>query len=482
MAEENNDVEEKRAEQELGLDEFSQGGFNQSNDKELNDFRTTGSQWIADEKMKVSPVREMNVMGAPFLFMNRTDPDGRVYNNTFAVDAPIISLMPGEPLFLSLSAKDIDGREEISSDSSIMEKLLSNMGLGTPDSIINWLTKVNFKKNLDMRYYGFKANYSEYYKYLQNMMSVVHVKMGLGTVFQFSDVFTSGKSSLNYYVNKDYSVSEGLSNTYGESSLSGMAKAPSQMMRELRFITGQNLSASELSSMQGETQDSEIKNNVDEILNGGWMSKIMMRGGVDKTKTVMNGSNLVYPEVWNDSSFTRTISFNMNLFSPYGDPQSIFQYVYGPFMSLLALTLPRHDTLMGYNAPFLVKADCPGNFTCDMGVIDQLSYKKGGAEDMWTRDGLPNAIDVSVSVKDLYNVMMMDKSFSMLSSNISMATYLDNMSGIGITDWTISENIQAWFASKVNYITGIDDRIANKTNDFIEAFQSASNGLAKFLP
>lgn len=465
----------------LAIEDFSKEGFDGISETEMADFRDNG--YVSNNEYQ-SPIRPNNIMGAPFAFISRADPNGRVYNNTFAVDAPIITLMPGEPQFISYQSgsigEDADAREEIASDGNIVSTLLSTLGLKTSEGFMAWLTKANFKNNTDLRYYAFKVNYREYYKYLQNMLSTVHVKMGLGTVFQFSEIYKSKQSTLNYYVNKDYTVNESFANEFGASNLAGATKSASALMRELRFITGSNLSASELSSIKD--KDSEVTSNVEELLSGGWMSKLTMKGGIDKVQTVMNASNLVYPEVWNDSSFTKSISFNMNLFSPYGDPQSIFQYVYAPFVSLLALTMPRHDTLMGYNAPFILKADSPGNFTCDMGVIDQLSYKKGGAEDMWTRDGLPNAIDVSVSIKDLYNVMMMDKSFSMLSTNYALGNYLENMCNIGITDWTVSDNIKNWFSHKVNWVTGIPTRAVNYSQDFLTTFKSATNGLSKFLP
>ena len=40
--------------------------------------------------------------------------------------------------------------------------------------------------------------------------------------------------------------------------------------------------------------------------------------------------------------------------------------------------------------------------TTDLGLISDISWTKGGSQNLWTKDGLPRAIDVSLSISDLY--------------------------------------------------------------------------------
>ncbi len=45
-------------------------------------------------------------------------------------------------------------------------------------------------------------------------------------------------------------------------------------------------------------------------------------------------------------------------------------------------------------------------FTVDMGVVTSLSYKKGGSEDLFNKDGLPLELEVTLNCKDLYPTLM----------------------------------------------------------------------------
>jgi len=163
-----------------------------------------------------------------------------------------------------------------------------------------------------------------------------------------------------------------------------------------------------------------------------------------------------YPDLWSDSGYTRGINFNFTFQSPYGDPLSIFKYVYVPFFALLAFAMPRQAAENGYVSPFFVRADVPGLFTSDLALISNLSFTRGGANNLWTKDGLPRAIDVSISLMDLYPYLSMNKRISSLSSNPSYAVFLDSFSGMlaSIDSRSDEDILNRYFTEMINRVNG----------------------------
>jgi hypothetical protein len=124
------------------------------------------------------------------------------------------------------------------------------------------------------------------------------------------------------------------------------------------------------------------------------------------------------------------MNFSFNFVSPYGDPLSIFQYVYVPFFSLLSFAMPRQAAENGLVTPFLVRADMPGIVTSDLAMITQVDWVKGGPQGLFTKDKLPRAISGTFTVQDLYPYLAATKRLSFLSANPSYTVFLDNMAGL----------------------------------------------------
>jgi hypothetical protein len=436
------------------------------------------------------PIQANSVLGLPFKYTQNSDPSNRVWNNTIMENMPIVSLIPGRPEFLGItSAKGVAPETEFVK--AIIGGKFSEDGSTSSDtSILNWLSN-NFKANPDFRYYGFRVDYLEYFKYVQLMLSVIYVKMGLGLMYNFADDYAvSWKkgAALAYYFDKATSVTESADNSFQDSAIAGAGKSASNMMRELRFVLGKDIDANQLESLSSSNINQQVASQLKDITSGSWIESFLNTGGVDKFATILNGSNLLYPEIWSDSTFSRSYQLSFKFSSPYGDPASIFHHVYVPFISLLALCLPKQSNIMGYMSPFLVRADCPGYFTCDMGVITSLSYKKGGDDDEFTNSGLPLAIDVNITVKDLYPAMMMSNSYSMLATNNGIAGFLDNMAGIYVNDFKLGVNILSWIATRINYVAGIPTRFnlsameawGNMVNSSINTFGTFGGPLGAF--
>jgi hypothetical protein len=407
-----------------------------------------------------SPIQKNKIMGLPSSYDRYADPNNRVFQKTFIYDLPIVNIIPGTPRFLGIKG------EEIRSDQDLLDEMVGDkFQEGDARSILNYIQSNGAKGKKDMRYYGFEANFTEYFKYVQQMLSVLHINMGLGTMFSFSEAlsktFSSG-SSLPFYMDKATTISEGAANDFGPSQLEGALKTASGLKRELDFIMGKNMSINEL-----EQNATDEEGGMGERIRGIFESldSLTLKGGVDKVKTVLNGSHMMFPEIWQDSTFTKSYNVSFNFYSPYGTPRSIFHKIYVPLVCLLALTLPRQDTIMGYHSPFIIKMDAPGWFNTSMGVVTSLDFVKGGDEQMWTSDGLPLALKVNMQVKDLYPALMISKSYSALVSNVGIGNFLDNMAGISMMDANLTNQLKFYMQSKLNSAAGIVNTPLNKARD-----------------
>lgn len=417
-----------------------------------------------ETNMLDSPIQNYKIMGLPLHYTSLTDPTGRVFANTILADIPVVTILPGRPQFLDVKT-DADFVEE----DSLVKLMAKQKGVidGDEKSIIKYLKK-NQKADTDMRYYGFRNDYSEYFKYVQLMLSTVRVKMGLPGIYNFGKSFQAkfGDAGLAYFFDRSSSISEGATNDFSQSKLQGLSKSASGIRRELDFILGTGkASMTDLENME-DKGNAQITKQLDDAKSGEFAASLMdaNRGGINKLTTVLNGSQLLFPEIWQDSTFSRNYTLNFKLYSPYGDPLSIFENIYVPFISMLALTLPKQDTLVGYYSPFVVRVDSPGYFTCDLGVITNMTFKKGGSDDLWSKDGLPLAMDVTLTIKDLYPTLMMSKSYSVMGTNIGLSGFLDNLAGVHVTDLKIDENIETWLKSKLSKITGLPTYAVNEIN------------------
>ena len=198
-------------------------------------------------------------------------------------------------------------------------------------------------------------------------------------------------------------------------------------------------------------------------------------GSFIQSFSVSNGMRVVYPELWSDSTYLKSINLNFSFVSPYGDPLSIFRYVYVPFCALLCLGLPRQASSNGYISPFFVRADIPGRFTTDLSFISDITWTKGGAQNLWSKDGLPRAIDVTVSLADLYPYLSMTKRLSFLSSNPSYTVFLDNMAGLcALNDTNSEDELNDYFKRLVDRVSGAGDYGNVLWNKFSSSRKSAA--------
>lgn len=373
-----------------------------------------GNQNIDAYTVSAGGSKNVRVMGLPLIYSPLDDPDQRVFGNTFESDLPLVFITPGKPkvnrkLFSSVGAGSLFQTSSVVATvgNAIVEGAFSMIGI---------------KTNKDSRFISFKPAYSEYYKYVQTILQYIHASMGLDGVFDFGryDSDDNFKNfGLAFYASNSSSIDEGANNEYIQSDIGQEANAKQAEIRENKMLAGMGMSG---------LLDSVVAGLRDMVVNA--TENIPVIGSlVGSFIEGLDGSQLQYPDVWGNSTFDRSYSLEFKFYSPYGDPQSIMNYVYIPFISLICMGLPLQDSYYSYKQPFLVRLSSPGRFECDCGVIRNISIVRG-EEQTWTAEGLPRSITVRLSVADLYPSLVITKKNQQLKYNTGLTSYIECMAGI----------------------------------------------------
>jgi hypothetical protein len=171
---------------------------------------------------------------------------------------------------------------------------------------------------------------------------------------------------------------------------------------------------------------------------------------------IIYGSNLIFPEIWQDSQYNKSYTISTEFVSPYGDKESIYINCLVPMMHLLALALPKQTTANTYTSPFLIKMFSKGWFSCEMGIVDNIQIEKG-PDQSWSVDGLATTMKVTLSVKDLYSQLMISPSNSpfLFFSNLGLIEFLGATCGVDLSVPTIELKIKLAMALLQNAVTDL---------------------------
>ena len=432
----------------------------------------------------------MSILGLPYQFLPNVDTRlvendgaalGRKYAEKIISRMPLLLLTPGEPKFMARFNEE---------QKKGVVSLLLNAGASNNDT--NGLDAILGKDS--GKYYTFRFAFKEYYNYVDPMCRIAAQFLNIGDhildgtklhsfswgdytrkkINSFAEIGETG--AIPVYIDTDDQISESFSNSTGQSMIASSVNGFSDTARELIFLMGMGAS---VTGIQQDLIDAETKNNAEnlqDIFNNLTGKSGFLKNLANNFSTVVSGGKLIFPEIWNDSDFSRSYDINIKLTTPDTDVLSWYFNICVPLIHFIALSCPRSipNNPNGYTSPFLVRGYYKGLFNCDMGIITSLNINKG-QECGWTKEGLPTVVNVSMSIKDLYGNMsissMEDKSFDTMDNTMLM-DYLANLCGININKVEIARQIDMWFVNNVkNRITdsvtknlwgGIEQSIANK--------------------
>ncbi len=415
------------------------------------------------------------IHGMPYQFMDTTDVRvegtvfGRKYLERVVNKLPLLIMSPGKVDFMPNSSKkdaasvlmNLAEKAAQIADRSDLSEMLSGSG----------------------RYYSFAYNYSEYYSAVNTMCRSGAVFLGIQDVkvnysgytsklesFNWSKMlgtdfgnYFSAKESVVFYVDSVNQVSDSFSNSTTESQLASKVNQYSEIGKEINFLLGTQTGH----KFWFNTQDIEntltsVNDIADKYLKGNQLFKDIG----SNFSTIASGGKLIFPQIWDDSSFSRSFDVNLKLRTPDCDKLSWYLNIYVPLCHLICFVAPMQTTPMGYSSPFLVKAFYKGLFNIDLGIVTDMSISKG-KEGAWTLDGLPTEVDISMTIKDLYQSILSivtndNNSITKAKwflNNTTLMDYMSNMCGININQPDIQRTLSIYKMLVVGGVKNIPNSI-----------------------
>lgn len=431
------------------------------------------------------------VYGIPYQFMESVDPRlensamGRKYSEKIISKMPLLYLTPGKVEFMSNYSK--------AEQEGLLALLLSN---DTETDVSNII------KN-NGRYFTFTFAYEDYFTYVNGLcrsgarfLGIQDVKIKVGGTSEKAQDFDwqyalnknlkatlTNHKFIGFYIDSTDSVSESFSNDTTQSQLSSTVNSFSDQAREVGFLLGAG-AGKQVQLMDADKQ-TEVMANIDKISKRYLNGSTLLKNIASDFSTVAIGGKLLFPEIWSDSSFSRSFDINIKLRSPDADVLSWYLNIYVPLCHLIGLAAG-HQTANanGYYSPFLVRAFYKGLFNIDMGIITDMSISKG-KEAAWSIDGLPTEVDVSITIKDLYNMLSIvpgNEPKNFVTNNILM-DYIANTCGININQMDIRRSLDIYYILTKNKITDLPSKILRRIGTAVDAYamNSYNNILNKFL-
>lgn len=208
-----------------------------------------------------------------------------------------------------------------------------------------------------------------------------------------------------FYVDYTGAASESFGNSTGNIDVGDKLKSISAGARNVKF----DLAGGNLAPGLGEVVDS-AKNFL-----AGALDSVTM--GLSSVIQTITGNGYVdIPKKWEDSDMNLpSITYSMQLVSPYGNAISQLQNIYIPLAMLLAGTLPLSTGKASYTSPFLCSLFSKGVQRIKMGMITNLSITRGTSNLGFSQTRRPLAIDVSFTVSDFSTRMTAPVSTSLFN-------------------------------------------------------------------
>jgi len=145
-------------------------------------------------------------------------------------------------------------------------------------------------------------------------------------------------------------------------------------------------------------------------------------------RELAQGKQIVFPKIWTGSSFTNSYNVRFTLYSLSRDENEIRKRILLPLALLLALATPiAPDDPYFYQYPFVFQGEIEGVRKFNAAVITDLRLSFGGERSIFDVDKTYLAIDVELSIQDVYDVMVtpvMQQSISLVPTTTQWFSYL----------------------------------------------------------
>lgn len=131
----------------------------------------------------------------------------------------------------------------------------------------------------------------------------------------------------------------------------------------------------------------------------------MFGGIVDGLKEgaaiVLKGNRLSLPKIWSESSYTPSFSVTTKLFSPYGSPKAIQEFIIKPLTMILLMGVPHTEDMVSYGKPFALTIRAWGSSYLTLGGITSITLQRGGSDTLYNIYKQPLVINVNIEFTSL---------------------------------------------------------------------------------
>lgn len=224
----------------------------------------------------------------------------------------------------------------------------------------------------------------------QKMQSAIKGNVGQTTVYDSFKVISTNDST----------VTESLSNSYGESMLSQPFGGNSVIGKYAQGLTNLATLGTRITSAMDSTSALSVLSSMQSYATakgdefgkqyGQAMSVLFGRA---------IGIQSAFPKIWSRSSYNNTTSLTIKLVSPSGHPDDVDNFVIKPLMHILLAASPVTFDGITYGFPPLWNVESKGVQTSKLAGISMVSISRGGPDTLFNRYNQPTNIDVRIVVE-----------------------------------------------------------------------------------
>ena len=253
---------------------------------------------------------------------------------------------------------------------------------------------------------------------------------GLGSRIEREDITGSSSQYISVMVDPT-SFTESYNNNVGDSQLFGAMKQGQTIGNEIAFLTNASINKADdmiIDLAQRGTNLAQRVINTLSVGTGRFAAAVV--GGFARSFT---GDHTIYPQIWQDSNSTQSVSFTVHLVSDGGDPYSYLINILVPLFYIMGMALPRlsKNNAAAYAFPPVIQANVPGLWGTRLGMITGLTITKNPNGGDVSVNGYPLSVDVQITIADLQHVLMTSpmNQISTFLNNNTMFDYIAQCCG-----------------------------------------------------
>ena len=369
----------------------------------------------------------MNLPPSPSVVI---DPMHRLYSNHVVATTHVLNIIPGQLSWGGIAAR------EAGTSSYLLEKELNRFADGGTGVMTFDITSAVYKllrasEDKDKRLGMFDPAPNQFQRVYNTLMAKVLGRLSPKTAVSMiiedwndgsilkqkgaANTDTKGALNLNGWghfsiaLGPNCTITETGSNSFTQDALSQSLEAIGTKLQE----TYRNMN-----SALGSAFANERKQTLKNIADRGRLGSFLL------------GEKVHMPRFWNTSDFNRSYTLSFRLESPYGDYESLVNYVYKPFITLLACSLPIQTSFYGASSPFCLRLDCPGMFTISEGFVSSIDFRRAPDVGTYNANGIATAIEVNMTIEDIDPWLSLPVGPMTFGTNINMQAWLDSLCGV----------------------------------------------------